>query len=683
MNEQPEPLTALRSGVPMKLEEIVNKLLSKDPDERYQNIIELPVDLKNIILNETATSKIESSSFTDTVSQKNEMNVRVKYSYKTILIGAIILTGILSAILGSILTWILKPGPPPPKPGRMNNIVISLRENTSLFFSTFNRMAISPDGNDIVYLTRVGGSSLFMKKATAFEPIVLEGTRQGRAPFFSPDGRWIGFLNRQSGEIYKMLVEGGSPLKVASFQSSNDYHSATWAPDNTIIYTEQNVLKRIADSGGEPTVLTKLKNQNEEHLFPHMLPDGKTVLFTVAAQAGELNSYRLALFSFGDEDYRIILDEEGYNGVYSSSGHIIFGRSNRLMGVAFDLKSLSVSGGVSTPILNDVQTGITGSMSYALSKEGTITYVPNITAEGELRSVLNVDLSGNPTDFFDLKKHFSYARYSPDGKYVGFILQEENVENIWIYQIEGGAINQLTFYKQDGVRFFAWSPDSKNIAYGTKAEDATNSIYVRRIDGTGTAHKVYTSPASEHIYVTDWSRDGDKLLFDQQISPTGFDIFVYSFQDSIFKPLITTPELDVDPSFSPNGKWLLFISRESGKNEIYVRPFPAITEGVWKISDNGGVDPVWSPDGNKIYYRNENEMYSVEVTTTDKFSKGNPKKIFEGNYFLPRGRRWDIHPSGERFIMIQAPELGPQEQKIFVIQNFSEELNRLVPVDKN
>jgi len=125
------------------------------------------------------------------------------------------------------------------------------------------------------------------------------------------------------------------------------------------------------------------------------------------------------------------------------------------------------------------------------------------------------------------------------------------------------------------------------------------------------------------------------------------------------------------------------MSYEPGTREIYVRPYPVSSGGVWKISNGGGAQPVWAPDGKKIYYRRRNEMYSVDVTATDVFSKGNPKKVFEGNYFLPRGRRWDIHPNGDKFIMIQRPELTLGEQKIFLIQNFSEELKRLVPVGKD
>jgi serine/threonine-protein kinase len=675
-NEEPEPLTAVRTGVPMKLEDIVNKLLAKDPRNRYQNIMELPVDLKNVTLQKTTASQIRSSGIRETIQKEKEVSVKFKYSYKTVLTIAV------TAIVVSLSTWFLKPAAPPPEPTRPNKMVVALPENSSLFFSGYNRMAVSPDGIDIVYLAiSDGGPRLFLKRAGSFDVTELAGTLHARAPFFSPDGRWIGYLNQSKKEISKVLVNGGEPLKVASYQSSHNSASATWAPDNTIVFTG-DVLKRIPESGGEPAILTKIKRKGERHLYPHMLPDGKTVLFTVGYQNAELNTYRLAVYGFGDEDYQVILDEEGYNAVYSATGHILYGRSNRLMGVPFDLENLKITG-VPSPVLDDVQTRETGSMSYALSEEGTIIYVPGRGTENELRSVLSVDLSGKATNFFDLKKEFELARYSPNGKYVAFSIDEGDDENIWIYHIEGGAINQLTFYKEGGARYFAWSPDSKTLAYGTTAEDSTNGIYIKRIDGAGAAQKIYTSPSFRDLNIGDWTGDGKKLSFYQRIRGSGWDVFVYSFQDSSAKPYLSTPGFQADPAFSPNGKWLAYTSDQSVNDEVYVRPYPKSGGGVWKISNDGGGQPVWSPDGKKIYYRNENIMYSVDVTAIDTFSKGNPEKVFEGNYFLPRGRRWDIHPDGDSFIVIQRPEKTLGEQKIFVIRNFSEELKRLAPVGKD
>ena len=676
MNENPEPLTAVRTGVPMKLEEIVNKLLAKEPDERYQNIVELPVDLKNVSIQETGTSKIGSSVITDTLSQKKSLNVKINYSYRTILTMAAI------ALLTFILTWIFKPGPPPPEPKRPIKTVIHLPENTSLLLSNYNRIAISPDGMDIVYVAEGSNfDGLILKRGGSFNSIELGGTINGRAPFFSPDGRWIGYIKWTSLEIYKILADGGEPLKVTGFNASEG--SATWGPNNTIIFEDDNVFKTVNETGGEPTILTKTKSAGERHLYPHMLPDGKTVLFTVDFGIGELNRYRLAVFRFGDDDYQIILNEEGYNAIYSNTGHILYGRSDRLMGVPFDLENLKVTD-IPAPVLDNVSTNsITGSMSYALSHEGTIIYVPGTGSDDDVRSVLNVNLSGESTEFFDLKKRFEYARYSPDGKYVGFVIGEENDYNIWIYHIDGGAINQLTFYKQGAVSYFVWSPDSKTIAYATMAGDSTNSIYVKRIDGTGPVQKIYTSPSVEYLSVSDWSSDGDKVLFYQLLIGGNSDIFVYSFQDSRAKPILATPAFEVEPNFSPNGKWLTYMSDESGFYEIYVRPYPESTSGVWKISNSGGDNALWSPDGKNLYYRTGNEMYAVDVTATDVFSKGNPKKIFEGNYFLPRARRFDIHPDGDRFIMIQRPDATLVEQKIFVIENFSEELKRLVPAGKD
>ena len=144
-------------------------------------------------------------------------------------------------------------------------------------------------------------------------------------------------------------------------------------------------------------------------------------------------------------------------------------------------------------------------MSYALSGEGTLVYVPGTGSDTNARSVLTVDLSGEATEFFDQKKRFQHARYSPNGNYVAFSIEEQNTSNIWIYHVEGEALNQLTFYEGDGPSQFAWSPDSKRLAYATQAEDSTNSLYIKNVDGTGTAQKMYTSPLETGMYLKSWS----------------------------------------------------------------------------------------------------------------------------------------------------------------------------------
>jgi len=671
-NEAPEPLTAVRTGVPMDLEKIVNKLLAKDPRDRYQNIMELPVDLKAVTVQKTTASQVRSSGIRESILQEKKLSVEVKYSYKTILAIAA------SVIVTFLLTWIFKIGhPPTPEPKPPNKYAIPLPEDVNWV----SVMAISANATNMVFRA---DKKLFLKRAKSFDAIELEGAL-ARAPFFSPDGRWIGYFDGKDNEIYKILVDGGEPLQITSHGEA--WHGgATWAPDNTIIFSGlSGGLHRVSASGGPSVKLTKTRGEGEWHGFPHLLPDGETVLFTVGHEGTELDERRLAIYRFGDDDYRVILDEEGYNAVYSATGHILYGRSDRLMAVPFDLKNLKISG-LPAPVLDNVQTYRFGHMSYALSKEGTIIYVPGTGGDNDLRTVLNVDLSGKATELFDLKKRFTFARNSPDGKYVALRIEEENAANIWIYHVEGGAMNQLTFYKEGYVGWYAWSPDSKSIAYPTTAEDSTNSFYIRRSDGSGTVKKIYTSSSDATMSIGDWSADGDKLLFWQDVG--NGDIFVYSFQDSSVKPFLTTPAFEGGPDFSPNGKWIVYdsnVSRgPSGETEVYVKPYPESSGGVWKISNGGGGQVVWSPDGKKIFYQHNNGMYSVDVDATNGFSKGNPKRIFEGNYFLSRGRRWDIHPHGDRFIMIQDPtRASAEEQKIFVIQNFDEELKRLVPTGKD
>jgi serine/threonine-protein kinase len=674
LHEEPEPLTALRSNVPIALDGIIAKALAKNPSVRYQHVDEVPADLKAIDSASSSRSRISTMTKTPAGVKTSEGYGFLKSSK---LPWALFGIALLIIVFGLVTPW-----RKPPAQKRPNKTVLTLPSMSLQSTSQNDLMAVSPDGLDMVFVASAGGRSrLYLKRAGSFDIAELEGTVLARAPFFSPDGRWIGYVHPTSKAIYKVLVDGGKPVKVTNYtESPGGVVGATWTPDNTIIFVDDGVLKRIPDSGGEPITLTQKKDANELHLFPHVLPDGKGVLFTMGFVGADLKSYRLAVYRFGDDGYRVIMDENGYNGVFSASGHIIFGRSGDIIAAPFDLENLRITGDP-VPVLENVQTNLSsGAMNYAISQSGTIIYATDAgSASDSKRSVLNVDLAGNATDFFALEKNFELARYSPNGKYVAFVIREQNVPNIWIYDMASQSLNQLTFHQESIYKAFwgiAWSPDSKFIAYDAAEEDSVDTIYMKKIDGSGSAEKIFTTTFGEDLNVNDWSSDGNKILCTIWRPFTDFDIFVYSFQDSSLTPYAATEATEAHGSFSPNGLWVAY----NTFGDIYVKPLHASSGGIWRISTGGGGRPVWSPDGKKLFYRNENTMYAVDVTTEETFSKGNPRKLFEGNYFLPFGRRFDIHPDGKSFIMIQLPDPASQAQKIFVIQNFSEELKRLAPV---
>ena len=676
LNEEPEPLTALRSNLPIALDGIIFKALAKDPSMRYQHVDELPADLKSLSLSPRATSRMSTSRISHVIQQEKHFNVQVRYSWKTLLMIAI------PVLITFLLTWFLRPGELSTPAKQLNKMTIELPEDVGFSFSSSNRMAISSDGTRMVHMMfqTEPPRRLFIKQAGSYEMSELAGSERALAPFFSPDGRWIGYFDPRKDKICKIPADGGEPLEISAYKDV-DGLAATWAADNSIIFSSTAGLSRVSASGGEPLPVIRKRGAAEQLGYPCMLPDGQSVLFTVIYKGTGLDSCRLAVYSFGDDDYRIIPGITGYNALYSPSGHILYGNSGQLMGVPFDLKSLRITG-PPVPVIDNVKTDWeSGGMSYALSGEGTLIFVPR--KEDYLRWISFVNLSGIESAFSDMKKYFMFTRYAPNARYVAFIIHDI-ASNIWIYDTDGGALNPLTFYKDNGISYFAWSPDSRRIAYAAQAEDSTQSIFIKSIDGSGNTKKIYTSPTDGFMSVTDWSADGNFLTI-FQFNNGNTDCLIYSFQDSSVKPLLNSPANEGGAQFSPNGKWILFQSNQSGMTEVYVRPYPDIRNGVWKISEGGGYDPLWSPDGRKIYYRRQNEMYAVDVTTQGHFSKGTSKKIFEGAYFdfSGQGRRFDIHPDGERFIMIQQPGGTNNEHRIFVIQNFFEELQRLAPAKRD
>jgi len=458
LNVDPEPLTGLRTGVPMRLEEIINKLLAKDPDERYQNIVELPVDLKNVNLKDVGTSQIGSSVISETHIKDRQVDVKFSFSRRNA-----ILMGI-SAVIFFTVGWFLKPGPPTPEPRSVRKYQVPLPENYGVFDSNLNRMAISPDGTKIVYINTEVPRTFQLYDLYTGETIELEGTLEGRSPFFFPDGRSIGFVVPGPQELKTVLIDGGSPLLITTWTGSRNEGSAGLGPGNSIIFADGGGLSQISLTSDTPDTLTRPKNVEEVHYNPHLLPEEKYFLFTISNILGETSDNRIAIYSFDTGQYRILLNEESYNPVYVKTGHILYGRAGMVMAVPFDIATLEING-LPVSILNAVETHPnTGSMNFSISSEGTAVFVEgDLSGTGTNRGVFSLDMDGNTSLIYENNTNIQDVDYSPDGKTILIQSEERNVANLFLYNIAGGgAISDLTFETVSlGSRFPVWSPDSK------------------------------------------------------------------------------------------------------------------------------------------------------------------------------------------------------------------------------
>ncbi len=671
MNEPPEPLTAVRTGVPMDLEKIVNKLIAKDPAERYQNIIELPVDLKTVGTNETGSSIISES-----LAKKNEVNFKFKYSNQTISAFA---TG---AVMFFIAAWFLKPDSAATKlsPLRKSNIV--LEDSIHFHPSSWNSLALTRDGSKLAYYAYSGveQAQFHLRSLDSYETFSIPDLGSNiRSPFFSPDGRWLGFMS-VVGELKKVTVDGGTPLLIAKIRGGANNLGFAWGNDDTIVYGSHDTLYQVSATAGIPKSLFGV-DEGLRISFPSFLPGEKEMLFSVGPP-GQLSESRIGLYSFETGTHRILLNEEGYNAVYSYSGHILYGRSGAIMAVPFDIDSGELIGDP-VPVLNDVNTSLNGGMMFALANDGTAVYVPG-SAETQssvpVGKVSRVNSDGKISTLYDNALSVRRVRYSPDRKTVAIGIY---AGNIFLYNITSGSLSQFTFLNGRNISSMEWSPKSDYIAFSSTNIDSLPGIYLKKADNTSREFPIYNSKTTP--FVSDWSDDGKYIFFNE-----GSDIYVYSLEDSTARKYMETSTREGDASISPNGKFVAYQSNESGSIEIYVRQFPESNAGLWKVSVGGGINPVWAPDGKKLYYRapESTRIYSVDVDITGVFTYKNPMLYFDAGskiYAATLSRVFDIDPLGDSFLIIKDTHSGLDDElsnNINLVQNWFEELKRLAPAAK-
>ena len=523
------------------------------------------------------------------------------------------------------------------------------------------------------------------------EPV--PGTEGARAPFFSADGSWAGFYTpgglgadgeseegsfpRRAligGEVKKVSLQGGAPSSMFTVFGI-PFFGGAWEPDDTILWSHGAFgLKRVASAAGTHEQLSRANPQL--HVFPQVLPGGETVLFTIWNSSKDAS---IAVRHLTTGEQRTLIDAGTY-GRYVPTGHLVYAWAGELLAVPFDLEELTVTG-LPVRVLEDVlMEESRGAAHFSLSDNGSLAYVPGGLVRDESRLVW-VDRAGNLEPLpFPPGEHT--VRVSPDGKQV--LATRRGVKgpgmDLWIYDLERGTQRRLTDEK--GLEWWGlWTPDGGSVVYSSSADGPLN-LYWKPADGTGDEEILVESDYALNAF--SWSADGKLLAFQQQSHPTtGTDIWVLA--DGEPRPFLRTTNEEVHPTFSPDGRWLAYVSDESGRWEVSVQPYPG-PGAVTPISTDGGFEPVWSPDGREIYYRRESGAQVMAVSFVPDEAPprvGKPRLLFEGPYRGGQryGRSYDLAPDGERFLMIQEGEPPSPPPQYNIVLNWFQELKRLVPTD--
>ena len=457
---------------------------------------------------------------------------------------------------------------------------------------------------------------------------------------------------------------------------------ASWGPDDTIVFATSGPsgLWRVSAGGGEPEELTTPDRELAvDHQWPEILPGGEAVLFTIMGRAVE--NAQIAVLSLDSGETKVLIPR-GSNPRYAPTGHIVYGVGGTLRAVGFDLERLEVTSDP-VPVLDGVVTKGSGAADYAISQNGSLAYVAGSARGNFERTLVWVDREGREEPLAAEPRVYTYPRISPDGTRLALDVNDQEID-IWIWNFARETLTRLTFDPARDV-YPTWTPDGLRVAFGSDRDGVVNPFW-KAADGTGTVELLVESTNS--LEPQSITPDGTRLVIRENHPQRGRDLGVLSFDDDgPPTPLLATEFHEFNAEISADGHWLAYQSDASGQNEIYVRPFPNIGEGRWQISSDGGTTPLWGPDGRELFYRSASrQLTAVPIEADGSFNHGNPEIVFEEPYYAPdglEGRTYNISPDGKRFLMIKegAPLSETGLNRVILVQNWLDELKRLVPVD--
>ena len=669
MGVDPPAMSTIQSMTPPALDHVVQTCLAKKPDDRWQSAGDVGRHLKWITEGNSEPSA--PTSVTRAPQRAGWQQVAP--------VAAI--TAAIAALLGGVAVWsLMRPEPP-----TLQRFVITTPPDGPLAPSNnYPDVAISSNGTHIVYVgTRDGRRQLYVRAQDEVTATPLRGTERGTVPFFSPDGESVGFRD-QDNFLKRVSVLGGPAVTICPLGSQP--RGMSWAADGTIVFATRTSrgLLRVPDVGGEPEVLTTVDPERDEtaHVWPEVLPNAKGVLF--AAWSGSDETSRIAVVSL-ETGVITYLVTGGSNPHYSPTGHIVYSGGGTLWAVGFDADRLELTTNNPVPVVENVQTKLSGAGNFSLADNGSLVYVTGSTAGAFQRTLVWLDRQGieTPLNVQDARSYRA-PRLSPDGARLVVTVQDEN-EDVWVSDLAVGTLRRLTT-DSTADRYGLWTPDGDRVVFASQREGSWG-LFSMAWDGTGDAEPLMILEDAEALQPYDWSPDGALLFEYRTPAGTSLDIGMLPMDgDGTWEPLLDTDADERAPAISPDGQWVAYMSNRTGDNEIYVERFPELG-GEQLISRGGGVYPVWSQDGRELFYRRfPGNLMVMPVEPGFTLQTGIVETLFDFGPYLgfPFIRNWDVSPDGERLLVVKT---GPAttdvegQSQIILVQNWFEELKRLVPID--
>ncbi len=570
---------------------------------------------------------------------------------------------VVTALVSAALAWYLKPSGRPGANGGPARFLIAPAEPMS---ETDGVLVISRDGRRVAYAAGPAGrQQLFVREIDQFASKAVPETAGVVSAAFAPDGQSIAFVAER--KLRTISLSGGAPL---TLRDRVDGAGVNWAADQSILYNPGTAtgIWRIPAGGGEPAAVTQPGSTDNEQRFPEVLPDGQGLLFSAR---GGVTDDQVYVESLQTHQRRMLVKGSGAH--YLPTGHLVFVQAGTLFAVRFDAKRLETEGAPVT-LLEGIRQTRSGQPLISYSDVGSIVYV-STTVNGGSNALVWVDRAGVEQPAGAFGRPFAQPRLAPDGRRVVTSLRG-NIEDLWLIDLERGTSSRLT--AESNTSFPVWTPDGRRLTLAS-AKEGSYSIYWRPIDGSAPDQRLLSGKWP--LYPFSWSPDGKVLAF-VSVNPTTLqDIRVLRVdQKGASTPFLETQFREGGPAFSPDGKWIAYVSDESGQFEIYVRPFPGPGE-KWPISLEGGNEPVWPRNGRELFYRAGDTMMAVDVQTTPTFSAGQPRKLFDKAYerSIALWANYDASPDGQRLLMVRQENASAPATHINVVLNWVEELKPRAP----
>ena len=536
--------------------------------------------------------------------------------------------------------------------------------------------AISPDGRRVAFAASAGDGqfSLWVRPIDSLEAQRLPGTEDAFHPFWSPDSRFIGFI--AGTKLKKVEASGGPPQTLCDAPA---FSAGAWSRDGVIVFgSPRGALLRVAAAGGPPAPLTTLDSSRQEsaHSFPQFLPDGRHFLYY--ARAGQPEQSGISVGALDSKDRKRLL-ATGSSAAYAppdkgNLGHLLFLRDGTLMAQSFDAAKRALTGDP-FPVAEQVGSAF-GVSFFSVSANGALSYR---TGGGQQTQLAWFDRDGKPLGSAGAPGQYITVALSPDTTQVAVARTDPQASNVdlWLHDLARNIPSRFTFHPSQDWHA-VWSPDGSRIVYAA-GRDGPFNLYQKVSSGSGSEEALLQSGEGKRPH--DWSRDGRFIVYSNQDPKTGFDLWVLPVgagADRKPVPYLKTEFDETQAQFSPDGRWMAYVSNESIRTQVYVQPFPA-SGGKRQVSAEGGRQPRWRRDGKELFFvAPDGKLMSAEVKTAPKFEATVPQALFQTRILSAASQfvhYYDVAPDGRRFLinsLLQETASAP----ITVVLNWREGLRR-------